>query len=185
MQRASPTKDYYKILGVSRNASLNEIKSAYRKLVMKYHPDISKTKETEEMFKIINEAYTVLSTPQLKEKYDIKIKEISEKNDNSIIKKVVDTIAKNINIALKEINKVFEEISSDKTLEKLSNEELLQRLYFSDNEFVKYAALKIIKHRRKRSLIPYLVEISKSPSMPQKLKSQIIQTLEELGYKEI
>ena len=55
-------QDYYKILGVERNADAQEIKRAYRKLAMKFHPDRNPgNKEAEEKFKEINEAYQVLS----------------------------------------------------------------------------------------------------------------------------
>lgn len=64
-------KDYYKILGVSRNASEQEIKSAYRKLARTYHPDVNpNNKEAEAQFKDINEAYQVLSDKSRREKYD-------------------------------------------------------------------------------------------------------------------
>ncbi len=64
-------KDYYKILGVDRNASEKEIKRAYRKLAMKYHPDKNPgDKQAEERFKEINEAYEVLSDPEKRAKYD-------------------------------------------------------------------------------------------------------------------
>ena len=63
-------KDYYETLGVKRNASESEIKSAYRKLARKYHPDINKTKEAEEKFKDINEAYEVLSDKEKRQRYD-------------------------------------------------------------------------------------------------------------------
>lgn len=64
-------KDYYKILGVSRNASVEEIKRAYRKLAMQYHPDRNPgNKQAEERFKEINEAYQVLSDPQKRARYD-------------------------------------------------------------------------------------------------------------------
>ena len=64
-------KDYYKILGVSRSATEQEIKSAYRKLAIKYHPDKNHEKGAEEKFKEISEAYQVLSHPEQKKKYDL------------------------------------------------------------------------------------------------------------------
>jgi curved DNA-binding protein len=65
-------KDYYGILGVPRNASDEEIKKAYRKLAMQYHPDRNPGKEkwANEKFKEINEAYGVLGDPQKRKQYD-------------------------------------------------------------------------------------------------------------------
>lgn len=63
-------KDYYEILGVKRDADTSTIKSAYRKLARKYHPDVNKTKEAEEKFKDINEAYEVLSDKNKRQRYD-------------------------------------------------------------------------------------------------------------------
>ncbi len=63
-------KDYYEILGVKRDASEAEIKSAYRKLARKYHPDVNKTKEAESKFKDINEAYEVLGDKAKRQRYD-------------------------------------------------------------------------------------------------------------------
>ncbi|MBS5560037.1 MAG: DnaJ domain-containing protein [Bifidobacterium longum] len=64
------SKDFYKVLGVSKDASDDDIKKAYRKLARKYHPDVNKTKEAEEKFKDISEAYDVLSKKEDRQKYD-------------------------------------------------------------------------------------------------------------------
>lgn len=66
------SKDYYKILGVNKSASAEEIKKAYRKLAMKYHPDRNKgNKEAEAKFKEISEAYAVLSDQEKRKQYDM------------------------------------------------------------------------------------------------------------------
>ena len=63
-------RDYYEILGIPRNASVEDIKTAFRKLARQYHPDVSKEADAEEKFKEINEAYGVLSDPQKRARYD-------------------------------------------------------------------------------------------------------------------
>ncbi|MEE9565071.1 MAG: DnaJ domain-containing protein, partial [Candidatus Hydrothermarchaeaceae archaeon] len=63
-------RDYYDVLGVSRDASEAAIKKAYRKLAMKYHPDRNKEAGAEEKFKEISEAYGVLSDDEKKRQYD-------------------------------------------------------------------------------------------------------------------
>ena len=63
-------RDYYEVLGVSKEASLDEIKSSFRKLAKKYHPDVSKEPNAAEKFKEAQEAYAVLSDDQKRKQYD-------------------------------------------------------------------------------------------------------------------
>lgn len=63
-------KDYYKIMGVARDASQDDIKRAYRKLARKYHPDVSKESDAEQRFKELGEAYAVLRDPEKRAAYD-------------------------------------------------------------------------------------------------------------------
>ena len=63
-------KDYYRILGVARSATVEDIKKAYRKLAHKYHPDVSKDPEGEEKFKEVAEAYETLRNPEKRAAYD-------------------------------------------------------------------------------------------------------------------
>src|ERR1700681_57414 len=71
MAMATPTKDYYGVLGVKKNASVDEIRKAFRKLARKYHPDVNPgDKAAEEKFKALSEANDVLSDPKKRKVYD-------------------------------------------------------------------------------------------------------------------
>lgn len=71
MKKLAEKRDYYEVLGVSKGASDDEIKKAFRKMSKKYHPDLNpNNKEAEKKFKEVNEAYQVLSDPEKKSKYD-------------------------------------------------------------------------------------------------------------------
>ncbi|RKZ81032.1 MAG: J domain-containing protein, partial [Gammaproteobacteria bacterium] len=63
-------KDYYQVLGVTKNTSQDEIKRSYRKLARKYHPDVSSESNAEERFKEVGEAYEVLKNPEKRAAYD-------------------------------------------------------------------------------------------------------------------
>src|SRR5919107_4932194 len=66
----APRRDFYETLGVSRDASPEELQRAYRKLARAYHPDVNKDPGAEERFKDISEAYDVLSDPDQRRRYD-------------------------------------------------------------------------------------------------------------------
>jgi molecular chaperone DnaJ len=68
---SSSKRDYYEVLGVQKNASKEEIKNAYRKLALQYHPDRNKEPTAEEKFKELSEAYAVLSDDEKRKRYDI------------------------------------------------------------------------------------------------------------------
>ncbi|MGO3343899.1 MAG: DnaJ C-terminal domain-containing protein [Marinomonas sp.] len=74
-------KDYYKILGVSEKADTSTIKSSYRKLARKYHPDVSKEKDAEQHFKEVGEAYTVLKDTEKRAEYDMLRQQGTQQSD--------------------------------------------------------------------------------------------------------
>lgn len=79
-------RDYYYILGIKENSGLQEIKTAYRKLSLKFHPDKNEgEKYFEEMFKSILEGYEILSHTEKRKSYDIKLKEFKSSKNNRVI----------------------------------------------------------------------------------------------------
>jgi molecular chaperone DnaJ len=67
---ATTKRDYYEVLGISKNSTQEEIKRAFRRLAMQYHPDRNKAADAEQKFKEINEAYEVLSDEKRRHTYD-------------------------------------------------------------------------------------------------------------------
>ena len=72
-------KNYYKILGVNKHSTNNDIKSSYRNLAKKYHPDINKSKDAKRKFQNIAEAYEILSDKNKKDAYDRILEDIIHK----------------------------------------------------------------------------------------------------------
>ena len=70
MRNMADKRDYYEVLGISRSASAEEIKRAFRNLARRYHPDVNKATDAEARFKEINEAYEVLSDTNKRKAYD-------------------------------------------------------------------------------------------------------------------
>lgn len=79
--------NYYQILKVDENAREEEIQKQYRQLAREYHPDVSSEKNAKEKFQKITEAYEVLSDPQLRKKYDRKLKKYRQKKSKKSKKK--------------------------------------------------------------------------------------------------
>lgn len=95
-------KDYYKILGITRDADKKTIKDAYKKAALKYHPDVNKTLGAEEKFKELTEAYAVLSDDTKRKEYDNMGADIVKKySQEDLIKTIdLDKIFKGINYAV-------------------------------------------------------------------------------------
>ena len=97
--------DYYGILGLPRTATQSDVKKRYRRLARRTHPDVNQgLKVAEELFKLVNEAYNVLSNPERRRQYDASLRVASEKSAPRIIdqkKKDLETIARTITAVAK------------------------------------------------------------------------------------
>jgi len=88
------TKTYYEILNVEKTATIEEIKSSYKSLALKWHPDKNKSEFASDVFKVITEAYLILSNPEKKEQYDLYGKEENVNNiiDDDIINDLINNL---------------------------------------------------------------------------------------------
>lgn len=204
LYRWNTNVNFYEVLGVHKNASLNEIKKAYRKLVLEYHPDVTKNPEKAEKFKLINEAYIVLSNPESRKKYD----EYLEKGKRNLfnvfssavstsVKKGLDSFYYNLyNRISKSYTKALEYIKLKLTVikekidsiinplsSKLTLEELVERFLYSDNLYVRLHALRLIGRMRKKRVYPILIKKLEDPQESLIIKKEIVKVLKSLDIK--
>ena len=107
--------DYYKILNVSKNSNKDEIKSAYKKLALKWHPDrnINNKGEAENKFKTISEAYHILSNKQKRNDYDLKRNPIKYfKNSNDFFNTSINSVFNSYNKHLNLFNNIHRDLSN-------------------------------------------------------------------------
>jgi curved DNA-binding protein CbpA len=152
--------NYYRILGVEPECNFDEIKRVYRRLVLKFHPDVSEADDAEEKFKEIVEAFKILSDPRAKQEYDKKYRVVSPFPDiikkAGAAKKIIFKLPKIFSkLALKikliyakdenksHLDKDFFNIE-DALLRGITAEELKDKFYNSDNKYVRMQALKCI-----------------------------------------
>ncbi len=163
--------DYYKTLGISREASIIDIKKIYRKLVLKYHPDINTENDAEDKFKQIVEAFNVLSNPYKRAEYDEKnvvshfpaVKKYSTKRFNAV-RKIITELPEIFYKAVLKIRTIVSHpkpdtdddrvffCNDDEHAKKVQPEELSDKFYNSENKYVRMHALKcLIAKKGKRA----------------------------------
>jgi curved DNA-binding protein CbpA len=196
--------NYYNILQIEQDSKVSEIKKAYKKLVLKYHPDVCKDDESSEKFKEITKAYNILKNEESRAEYDIQLKqnksflpkinfqycyhEFIKKKDKilDIFKIIFKNIrGKNEKIKLEDIESedpFFKyEISLQKELFEMSTNELEERLQFSQNKYVRMNAAIALGYKREKKVYSTLESMINDPY--DEVKKAIIWAIGNLGMK--
>lgn len=176
------TLNYYDILQIGREATLIQIKKAYKKLVLKYHPDVCRDEESSEKFKEITKAYNILRDIELRSEYDLQLKqnkgflpkinfqycyhEFIKKKDRLL--DIFKIFFKNISGKNEEVEKenfynndpfFKSDISLQKELLEMSIYELEERLQFSQNRYVRINAAIALGYKREKKVCSTLEKI--------------------------
>jgi len=182
-------KTYYEVLGVSPDASTRAIKDAYRKLVKKYHPDVSnqKTSLQQKFFEEINQAYGVLIHPEKRKKYDLSLKE--KKNIASLIsfqfRELKEWLFSRTFLKMLFASKsVANTVNVYETVREMSVDELLQRIIYSKNLHVQLHAVRALMAKGKHYPVHDLLRLLYS-GIHEDVKVEIIEGLKNFPEKKI
>ncbi len=155
--------DYYSILRVKPDSSMEEIKTAYRKLVFQLHPDKNKDPMAVEKFKKVTKAFSVLSNSKTRLEYDISLEnqykiQLCKQNMSDILLKLDNQLKSKISSVNK---KILKEYKIDNITLSLSFSELMQRLFYSDNLDVKKSAAEALIEKDRRIAYSILLRFLK------------------------
>jgi len=171
--------DYYELLEVTRDDPPEKIKKAYKRAVLKYHPDISRTRLTEESFKMVLHAYQILRDPQRRSKYDHDLSLQRPGTFSRAVCTVQDTnwlssIYYQICLSWRKFprceNPAF--LNPDKTIQKLGFEELKKKFLFSSNYFVRLNAAAALRYLETSESVHCI--ISALPGLDYRLAREVL-----------
>jgi curved DNA-binding protein CbpA len=198
------TLNYYNILQIETDATVTQIKKAYKKLVLKYHPDVNKEESDSEKFKEITKAYNVLKDNELRTEYDIRLQQnisFLHKIDfeycyHAFIRKkekifnIFKIIFKNITMKKddKNINKMYNnnaffdyDIEFKNELLEISVEELEERLLYSENTYVRVNAAIALGYKNEKKTYSSLEKMLNDPN--DEVKKSVIWAIGNLRMK--
>lgn len=182
-------KTYYEVLGISKDANTKTIKETYRRLVKKYHPDVSNQKNllNQKIFEEINQAYNILVHPDKRRKYDLSLNE--KKNIANLIsfqfrefkEWIFSRTFLRILFSSKSVTKTA---PVDQTIREMSADELLQRIIYSKNIHVQLHAVRALVAKKKHYPVHDLLRLLYS-GISEDVKVEIIEGLKNFPEKKI